>query len=329
MQPNIAIITALAGLASVGTAAPAVDPRIAEVIKLVKEIPALNGLAEIIAAKVASPDAPILGPVAATPKTTPTTGAPAGSASSGATRGASSAGGASAGGAGGATAPAPAGGGSVSDSKGPQAKDVYTFYQGDGSTAAGWPSEQQWASFDSLWKINLPFIQKSCTNLRTGAPDNSPQEIEQIKKALADVSKEAGIDKRVGLALMMQESKGCVRIGTTAVDVENPGLLQSHKGVNCIGKVPCPEATIKQMFKDGLEGTKFGDGLKQTIAQGAKQLGAKGAQAVYAGARGYNSGSIKTGDLNFKFKATACYATDIANRLTGWIASPSKCKLDG
>ncbi|CEJ93752.1 hypothetical protein VHEMI09322 [[Torrubiella] hemipterigena] len=320
MQPKIAIITTLASLASVGTAAPAVDPRIAEVIKLVKEIPALKGLAEIIAAKVASPDAPILGPVAATPKTTPTTGAPAGGAS-GATAGAP------AGSAGGATAPA--GGSSPSDSKGPQAKDVYTFYQGDGSTAAGWPSEQQWASFDSLWKINLPFIQKSCTNLRTGAPDNSPQEIEQIKKALADVSKEAGIDKRVGLALMMQESKGCVRIGTTAVDVENPGLLQSHKGVNCIGKVPCPQATIKQMIKDGLEGTQFGDGLKQTIAQGAKQLNAKGAQAVYAGARGYNSGSIKTGDLNFKFKATACYATDIANRLTGWIASPSKCKLDG
>lgn len=311
MQPKIAIITALAGLASVSSAAPAADPKITEILRLVDSVPALKGLAQIITAKLAS--AGINVPTTQVQK----------NVDAGSTGGAAGAGGA-AGGAGSAGAA-----GSASDSQGPIAKDIYTFYKGDGSAAAGWPTIEKWASFDSLWKINLPFIEKACTNLRTGAADNSPTEIAQIKKALDDVSKEAGIDKRVGLALMMQESKGCVRVGTTAVEVKNPGLLQSHEGVNCIGKTPCPEATIRQMFKDGLEGTKSGDGLKQTIAAAQKQLNAKGAQAVYGGARKYNSGSIKTGDLNFRFSATACYASDIANRLTGWIASPSKCKLDG
>lgn len=39
---------------------------------------------------------------------------------------------------------------SVTNSDGGAATDAYTFYQGDGSTGAGWPDKSRWASFDSL-----------------------------------------------------------------------------------------------------------------------------------------------------------------------------------
>lgn len=226
---------------------------------------------------------------------------------------------------------APAGGSSSSSSSGGgvQAKDVYTVYNGDGSEQAGWPGESKWATFDSLWDINLPFIQKSCTNLGEKGAVNSAAETDAIKSALQSVAKEVGLDPRIGLAIMMQESKGCVRIHTTvspAPDlIRNPGLMQTHDGATCEGTNPCPPATIAQMIKDGLGGTPKGDGMIQTIAKAKKELGASGAQAVYGGARAYNSGRIDKSDLNNGFTATKCYVMDVANRLTGWIASASKC----
>lgn len=224
---------------------------------------------------------------------------------------------------------APSGGSSSSAGGGVTAKDVYVVYNGDGSEKAGWPGESKWATFDSLWNINLPFIQKSCTNLQQKGGDNSEAETNAIKDALQSVAKQVGLDPRIGLAIMMQESKGCVRIKATdspGDNIHNPGLMQSHDGATCEGVSPCPSATITQMIKDGLGGTPKGDGMVQTIAKATKELGASGAQAVYGGARAYNSGSIQKGDLNFPFTATKCYAMDVANRLTGWIASESKCK---
>ncbi|CEJ87843.1 hypothetical protein VHEMI04530 [[Torrubiella] hemipterigena] len=224
---------------------------------------------------------------------------------------------------------APAGG-SSSSGGGVQAKDVYVVYNGDGSEQAGWPGESKWATFDSLWNINLPFIQKACTNNAQKGADNSAAETDAIKSALQSVAKEVGLDPRIGLAIMMQESKGCVRIHATLSPppdlIPNPGLMQSHDGATCEGVSPCPPATIAQMIKDGLGGTPKGDGMVQTIAQAKKELGASGAQAVYGGARVYNSGRVQKGDLNNGFTATHCYAMDVANRLTGWIASETKCK---
>jgi hypothetical protein len=127
---------------------------------------------------------------------------------------------------------------------------------------------------------------------------------------------------------MMQESNGCVRAPTTNYGVRNPGLMQSHNGAGTCNDAsvvnPCPASEVAQMITDGTAGTSSGDGLKQCIAQ----TGATDASMYYKAARIYNSGSIaSTGNLG-QGVATHCYASDIANRLTGWSSGPSQCSSD-
>lgn len=202
----------------------------------------------------------------------------------------------------------------------------YTFYQGDGSTARGWPAQSAWGSFDQQWNSNFPLMQKSCGWNGWGA-DNSADEINNIKNAINQVAGESGVDKRFILAVMMQESKGCVRVPTTDNGVRNPGLMQSHNGSgSCAGKNPCPASQITQMIRDGASGTSSGDGLKQTLAKAQSATGDNGSRKFYAAARLYNSGSADYSNLNNGLGSTPCYATDVANRLTGWTLAPSQCR---
>ena len=129
---------------------------------------------------------------------------------------------------------------------------------------------------------------------------------------------------------MMQESGGCVRAPTSNYGVSNPGLMQDHNGeASCNDgqevQDPCPIEEIKQMIEDGTAGTPWGDGLAQCI----NAADADDVSAFYKAARIYNSGSIAgSGDLGDGV-ATHCYASDIANRLTGWVKSERICYLDG
>ena len=71
------------------------------------------------------------------------------------------------------------------------------------------------------------------------------------------------------------------------------------------------------MVQDGTQGTKHGDGLVQNLNIYGNP---------YAASRGYNSGYIpKSGDLSEAAGATACYVSDIANRLTGWVYAETRC----
>jgi hypothetical protein len=127
---------------------------------------------------------------------------------------------------------------------------------------------------------------------------------------------------------MMQESKGCVRAPTTNNGVRNPGLMQSHNGSGaCAGVNPCPNSQITQMIKDGVAGTSSGDGLKQTLAKARAAISDTGSRSYYAAARMYNSGSVNYNNLNDGLGSTACYATDVANRLTGWTLAATQCHL--
>ncbi|KAI1325021.1 putative muramidase [Xylariaceae sp. FL0255] len=203
--------------------------------------------------------------------------------------------------------------------------DSYTYYTGNGSNAAGWPAMTSWGTWDQLWNTNLPLIQQSCGWNNWGANDSS-DEIANIKAAITAQASASGIDQRFILAIMMQESKGCVRVPTTGNGVTNPGLMQSHDGAGtCAGVNPCPKAEITQMIKDGVSGTSSGDGLKQTVAQGTSDVGSETARAYYIGARIYNSGSVDLSNLDDGLGSTACYASDVANRLTGWALAASSC----
>jgi LysM repeat protein len=166
----------------------------------------------------------------------------------------------------------------------------------------------------------------SCTQF--GVADNSDDEINEISTAIQSVGASTGVDPRFILAIMMQESNGCVRAPTTNYGVRNPGLMQSHNGAGTCNDAsvvnPCPVSEVMQMITDGTAGTSSGDGLKQCIAE----TGATDVSMFYKAARIYNSGSIASTKNLGQGVATHCYASDIANRLTGWSSGPSQCNSD-
>ncbi|KAI4234939.1 MAG: hypothetical protein L6R40_006607 [Gallowayella cf. fulva] len=169
----------------------------------------------------------------------------------------------------------------------------YVNYQGP---ASAYPPRDKWASYDFLWKQNSALMKFN----------DNPQEIQWIHEAIEKVSRSSGVDVRCILCIIVQESGGNVRIPTTNNGVRNPGLMQSHNGVAF--DPAHPKESILQMVRDGTEGTKDGDGLKQLH----KKYG-----NYYEAFRGYNSGSVNKANLNDPVGATGDYVQKAANRLMG------------
>ncbi|TVY71428.1 hypothetical protein LSUE1_G009850, partial [Lachnellula suecica] len=200
----------------------------------------------------------------------------------------------------------------------------YTVFGGTGELSDGWPSSGSWvSSFDTMFEANSVNIQGSCTQWSVANPTDS--ELADLKSAISSVASSTSIDARFILAIVMQESNGCVRAPTTNYGVVNPGLMQSHDGTGTCndGSVqnPCPSSEITQMITDGTAGTTSGDGLQQCITQS----GATDDSKYYKAARIYNSGSIASTKNLGAGVATHCYASDIANRLLGWTGAGSTC----
>jgi len=171
---------------------------------------------------------------------------------------------------------------------------------------------------------------QSCSQF--GQADDSGPEVGAIWDAIESVAQATGVDHRFILAVIMQESGGCVRVPTTNYGVRNPGLMQDHNGSgtcnsDITGQVqnPCPSSVIHQMIADGTGGTNDGDGLAQCI----NESGWGNDADFYRAARIYNSGSIASSGQLQDGIATHCYASDIANRLTGWVWASHGCTLDG
>ncbi|KAH8679972.1 hypothetical protein BGZ60DRAFT_401046 [Tricladium varicosporioides] len=169
-----------------------------------------------------------------------------------------------------------------------------------GGPASAYPPQNQWACYDALWKQNKRLI----------AFHASEEEIAYIKEAIEIVAREANIDVRAILCMIVQESGGDPRVGDTAVTHRNPGLMQSHNGVSF--NPADPKGSILQMVRDGVEGTigqpGGGNGLKQELEKYGN---------YYEAFRGYNSGSVNKNDLNDPFQATGHYVVNMANRLVG------------
>lgn len=176
---------------------------------------------------------------------------------------------------------------------GPDGGGDYVEYSGG---ASNFPSQDQWASYSHLWQSNTRLMKFH----------DSDVEIALIKKAIEAVASESGVDVRAILCIIVQESGGDVRVGSTNNGIHNPGLMQSHNGD--FFDANDPEGSILQMVRDGTSGTKDGDGLKQLLARYGN---------YYEAFRGYNSGSVNSADLNDPVGATGSYVRDAANRLMG------------
>jgi len=136
--------------------------------------------------------------------------------------------------------------------------------------------------------------------------NDGASEIALIGSSITTVAQESGIDARVILCLIMQESGGNVRVGNTNNGVNNTGIMQAYNGVSF--NPSNPAGSILQMVRDGTEGTASGPGLKQAFVQYGN---------YYVALRVYNSGSVNLNQLNDPRGATANYVEDMANRLMG------------
>ena len=191
-----------------------------------------------------------------------------------------------------------------------------TLLHGDGSS---WPGETSWLSFEDMWNKNQAIVGTNC--MGNVAPNN-PAETEQIRTAIGEYALKSNLPLQYILAVILQESKGCVRVETTIWSHPNPGLMQSDQGTGtCAGVSPCPASMILQMVHDGTMGTDLGWGLFQYVNEARRTC--SGAQAFYKAARFYNSGPFSMpadADLSSHVNAaTPQYASDVANRLTGWV----------
>lgn len=188
-----------------------------------------------------------------------------------------------------------------------------------------------------MWTKNLDTFKYSCGWLGNG-DNNTPEMIQDIYDAIQDRAAASLVDHRIILGTIIQETNGCpLNPSTTSSGgTRNPGLMQSHNGHEYDPKNS--RLSIFLMIQDGTQGTEHGWGLVDNLNIYANP---------YKAMRGYNryvtsvrrilslstdiwiSGYIpNSGDLSEESGATACYVTDIANRLTGWVRAKSTCPGD-
>jgi hypothetical protein len=218
--------------------------------------------------------------------------------------------------------------------KGSPLRDVYSTFQGDGSLSSKWPAKSQWVSFNAMWNHVRSGLGHNCTGR---VRSNSARETQDIRNAILSVSAKILIDPRFVLAVVLQESNGCVRVAaTTSMDgIHNPGIMQTSNGVGSCNDgtavSPCPQSQIYQMILDGVE---LGDNNLVKALNGAGSIHGLGlaeeAQAFYRAARMYNSGffSFKKGADLGQNGAVEWYASDIGNRLLGWYWAEHSCGLN-
>ncbi|KAF2095560.1 pectin lyase-like protein [Rhizodiscina lignyota] len=201
----------------------------------------------------------------------------------------------------------------INDGTGNGGTDTYKCYSG------GWqnyPPSSEWIEFDAMWNYSIAAMQSGCSDIGIN-PDDTNEQIGEIYNAIQQVAQNSLVDHRYILATIMQESIGCVWVGTS-FDQDggaNPGLMQSAGGVSY--DPSNSQSSITQMVVDGTQGTSQGDGLVQAINIYGN---------IYEAARYYNSGEVDESDLNNGEGATNTYVTDVANRMTGWVyAAPANC----
>ena len=149
--------------------------------------------------------------------------------------------------------------------------DQYITYSGDGSQGAGWPTEQQWVSFENMFnnsKYSGCYFE--ILYLRRHRQGHHVQLLQRRRRSqrlrprsrcylrchsgrclkrqkLTTVSFWLPSSRRLSYAIWLRRrwsltinpGDGCVRVHTTNYGVRNPGLMQDHNGVRlcCAHKV--------------------------------------------------------------------------------------------
>ncbi|KAL9579362.1 MAG: hypothetical protein Q9212_005151 [Teloschistes hypoglaucus] len=212
-------------------------------------------------------------------------------------------------------------------------------FQSYSGPASNFPAQSTWKDFNTLFNINKP------TMLQTG---DSGEDVGRIFNAIVDAAK-IGVEERVILCIIMQESRGNVGVddpknqdgkvtGGLMQAIESPGFSGQHNLtqvclfqsiLNCDPACPpsplascrrgeCiePKLTVIILIQAQISsmvqaGTKHFKGNLQQLDN------ADTASTIYRALRLYNSGSINESNLSDGKGATPEYVSDIANRLQG------------
>ncbi|KAI2483071.1 hypothetical protein Ptr902_05388 [Pyrenophora tritici-repentis] len=174
----------------------------------------------------------------------------------------------------------------------------YRVFRDDGSPSAGWPTQEDWLPFDDAW---LSLASRSSI-LSTATKSSIPAEFI--------------------LAIIMQESRDCVRAPTTEyAGNQNPGLMQTAGHASCHPSnaepmSQCPNNMIGDMINEGTMGRGSGMNLRDALSA----FNDEGATKYYKAARRYNPGAGVT-SMDMGVGSTPCYASDVANWLVGGMYS--------
>ena len=182
--------------------------------------------------------------------------------------------------------------------------DGYIPYSGP---ASNFPDMSEWADYQSLWAFNSTIMH----NTGLYVPEDVAYSVDVIDYWIPVIATESGVDERVILCIIMQESGGDVYTKTstspTPPYVSNTGIMQAYNGasVETLKAARLPTAVVGQMIRDGTEGTNGLQGLWGNY------------ENWYEVFRAYNSGNVDPSDLNNGLGATNSYVSDVANRLMG------------
>ncbi|KAF2876133.1 hypothetical protein BDV95DRAFT_535586 [Massariosphaeria phaeospora] len=167
--------------------------------------------------------------------------------------------------------------------------------------ASNFPPQSSWESFDTIFNANKNNM------FSTG---DTGEDIGRMYNAINSAAASIGVEQRVILAIILQESSGNVGVGcTTAPDgSQSCGLMQADGSPGFPGQHGLSQDQINGMVNSGTQ--HFKGNLQQ-------EGNADDARTIYSALRLYNSGSIDDSNLSNGLGATDSYVSDIANRLTG------------
>ncbi|KKY39524.1 hypothetical protein UCDDA912_g00413 [Diaporthe ampelina] len=171
---------------------------------------------------------------------------------------------------------------------------------------SNFPVMKTWVGFDDMFNANRQAM------LGSGS---TQQDVDRIRVAIASVAKTYGIDARVLLGIIMEESHGVVGAVTTwnADGVPTGGLMQASNCHGYDGQKNLAQTDITYMVDCGAQ--HFKTNLGNCGGQNSER-------SIYPALREYNSGSMVASDLSLAPNGVGnpAYVSDFAQRFTGWVS---------
>ncbi|CAN8097717.1 unnamed protein product [Discula destructiva] len=171
--------------------------------------------------------------------------------------------------------------------------------------ASNYPAMSSWVDFDTILSNN---------KANMIAAGDTEDDVKNIGTAVQSVASGQGLDPRVILALIVQESTGYVGIATTTnVDGQGTGGLMQTSG--CQGYPGQNGLTVDQIT------TMVTCGVTHFAGNFKSQGGQDTTDTYYPALREFNSGSVVTSDLSVapNGAGVTSYVSDISQRLQGTV----------